>query len=211
MMIFIVYSMFVFLLIFSISKKHYILSKTMNSLAFIGVAIYCAFVSQHLSLLFAILPALIGCLAGDFILATHHRRSFLYGLSCFLVANICYVFYLSNFKMITVQEIIFPVLAVIIVIMFSYLPKMEYGQYEKPILVYTFMITFAMTRSITVYLSLSTPMFLCCMLGFILYFLSDFILLFERFYECRYQKFLKVMNLLTYYYGIYFIAYSLIY
>lgn len=210
-MIFIIYSLFVLALLTSINKKSYIIFKTLNSLAFIGVALYCAIISQHTSLLVILLPALIGCGLGDFVLATHYKKSFLYGLGCFLVANICYVFYFMHFKTISLIELIFPFLSIVIVISLSYLKHMDYGKYQTPILLYAFMITLATLRSISVYLLLSTPMFLYCMIGFILYFISDIILLFERFYQCPYQPYLKILNLITYYYGIFMIAYSLLF
>lgn len=48
------------------------------------------------------------------------------------------------------------------------------------------------------------------MVGFILYFLSDIILLFEKFFECRFKDILTVFNLITYFYGLFFIALSLV-
>ena len=208
-MIFVIYSVFVIMMLLSINKKSHVVFKTINSLAFIVVAIYCAMSSNHLAMLIGLLPGLIGCLAGDFILATQYKKSFLYGLTCFLIANFCFVIYFMNFKTLSVIEFIVTVLSIVIVIALSYLPHMDYGVYDKAILAYAFMITLAMVRSVAVYLTLSTPMFLFSMIGFILYFLSDIILLFQKFYECRFQNILTVLNLIIYYYGLFFIAFGL--
>ena len=186
-MIFAIYSVFVVMMLLSIKKKSYIIFKTLNSLAFIAVAVYCGITSDHMSMLVGILPGLIGCLAGDFMLATQYKKSFLYGLTCFLIANLCFVIYFINFQSLSIIEFILPVVSIMIVIALSYLPRMDYGVYDKAILAYAFMITLAMVRSVVVYFTLSTPMFLFSMIGFILYFLSDIILLFDKFYECRFK------------------------
>ena len=143
-------------------------------------------------------------------LATQYKKSFLYGLTCFLIANLCFVIYFINFQSLSIIEFILPVASIMIVIALSYLPRMDYGVYDKAILAYAFMITLAMVRSVVVYLTLSTPMFLFSMVGFILYFLSDIILLFEKFFECRLKDILTVFNLITYFYGLFFIALSLV-
>lgn len=209
-MIFAIYSVFVIVMLLSIKKKSYIIFKTLNSLAFIAVAVYCGITSDHMSMLVGILPGLIGCLAGDFMLATQYKKSFLYGLTCFLIANLCFVIYFINFRSLSIIEFILPVVSIMIVIALSYLPRMDYGVYDKAILAYAFMITLAMVRSVVVYFTLSTPMFLFSMIGFILYFLSDIILLFDKFYECRFKAKLTVFNLITYFYGMFLIAFSLI-
>ena len=174
-MIFAIYSVFVVMMLLSIKKKSYIIFKTLNSLAFIAVAVYCGITSDHMSMLVGILPGLIGCLAGDFMLATQYKKSFLYGLTCFLIANLCFVIYFINFQSLSIIEFILPVVSIMIVIALSYLPRMDYGVYDKAILAYAFMITLAMVRSVVVYFTLSTPMFLFSMIGFILYFLADII------------------------------------
>ena len=209
-MIFAIYSVFVVMMLLSIKKKSYIIFKTLNSLAFIAVAVYCGITSDHMSMLVGILPGLIGCLAGDFMPATQYKKSFLYGLTCFLIANLCFVIYFINFQSLSIIEFILPVVSIMIVIALSYLPRMDYGVYDKAILAYAFMITLAMVRSVVVYFTLSTPMFLFSMIGFILYFLSDIILLFDKFYECRFKAKLTVFNLITYFYGMFLIALSLI-
>lgn len=210
-MVFVIYSVFVIMLLFSLKKKSYIVFKTLNSLAFIGVAVYCAMTTQHVHLLLGILPGLIGCLAGDFMLATQYKKSFIYGLVCFFIANFCYVIYFMNFYPLSIIEFILPVVSIVIVIAFSYLQNMNYETYEKAILAYSFMITLAMVRSVVVYFALSTPMFLLAMIGFILYFISDIILLFGKFYDCRFKDKLTILNLIMYYYGMFFIAYSLLF
>ncbi|MEG0366979.1 MAG: lysoplasmalogenase family protein, partial [Coprobacillus sp.] len=96
----------------------------------------------------------------------------------------------------------------IMLISLSYLPKMDYKKMRKPVFIYAFMIAWATSRSVAVYIMMQTPMFLCIMIGFILYFISDFILLFDRFYDHQ-LGILRVLNLLTYYSGMFLIAYSL--
>lgn len=208
-MIFIIYAIFLIINIFTTKTKYHIIFKTLNSFAFLGVAIYSAIISDNVQLLYGMLPGLLFCVLGDFLLATSHKRSFVYGLLSFLIGNLCFVFYFANFSPITIIELIIPILSIISVICFSYLPKMNYKKLDKFIYAYSFVITLAMIRSVVVYMTFPSSMFLYSMIGFILYFLSDFVLLFSKFYEHN-SKYFQGVNLLLYYSGLFMIAYSLI-
>lgn len=209
-MVFVIYTIFFLLMIFTLEKRYYVYLKGLNSLAFIGVAIYCAITADHLSILYIMLPGLIGCLIGDVLLATHYKNHFLYGLITFLIANLCFLWFFSHYKGLTVEEFLLPAFAMMLLTALAYLPKMDYTQLAIPVRMYTFVIAWVTAKSIIVYLAMPSTMFLYCMIGFLLYLLSDLILLFYKFYECHYQKQLRIFNLVCYYSGLFMIAYSLI-
>lgn len=208
-MILMIYAIFLIINILTIKTKYHIIFKTLNSFAFLGVAIYSAIMSDNILLLYAMLPGFLFCVLGDFLLATTYKKSFTYGLLSFLIGNLCFVYYFTNFKAISIIELIIPILSIISAICFSYLPKMDYKKLDKFIYAYSFVITLAMIRSVVVYITFPTTMFLYSMIGFILYFLSDFVLLFSRFYEHD-SKYFQGVNLLLYYSGLFMIASSLI-
>lgn len=207
---FILYSISFLLMIYFIKSCYFIYFKTLTSLGFVLTAIYCAYISHTTHILVILLPGLIGCMIGDILLATQIKHQFLYGLTAFLLSNLYFLFYLYHFQSFQIQELFVPIISMIILIALGYLPHMNYKKYKKPIMLYTFLITWATSKSIFCYLSFQNTMFLYTMLGFVLYCLSDFILLFHRFYETSYHSKLRLLNLLTYYLGLFFIAYSLI-
>lgn len=209
-MILSMYIVFFIMMIVSLKSRYYIFFKGLNSLAFVSIAVYGAIVNNQMSILYIILPGLIGCMIGDIVLAMKHKNHFLHGLIAFLIANLCFVWYFSHFKSFTIQEFLLPIFSMILLICLSYLPKMEYGYLERPIQFYTFVIAWATSCSIVVYLSMPTSFFLYHMIGFILYLLSDLILLFYEFYDSQYKKILGFINLLCYYSGLFMIAYTLI-
>lgn len=207
---FVLYGICFFMMIYFIKSRYFIYFKTLTSLGFVLTAIYCAYISHNMHILIILLPGLIGCMIGDILLATKIKHQFLYGLSAFLLSNLYFIFYLYHFQSFQIQELLIPVLSMIVLIALDYLPHMDYKKYEKPIMLYTFVIAWAMSKSIMCYLSFQNTMFFYTMIGFILYYLSDFILLFHRFYETSYHSKLRLLNLFTYYLGLFSIAYSLI-
>lgn len=208
-MILILYFIFFFLMIMSLKSRYYILFKALNSLTFIGIAVYASVISNHVSILYILLPGLIGCFIGDVILATHYENHFLHGLITFLLANLCFIWFFSHYKGLTIEEFLLPVFSMILLTVLSYLPHMDYGKLAIPVRIYTFVIAWVAAKSIVVYLAMPSTMFFSCMIGFLLYLLSDLILLFYKFYECSYKNQLKFINLFCYYSGLLMIAYSL--
>lgn len=205
-----IYIVFFIMMIVSLKSRYYIFLKGLNSLAFVSIAVYGAIVNDQMAILYIMLPGFIGCIIGDIILAMKHKNHFLYGLIAFLIANLCFLWFFSHYKGITVEELFLPVFSMILLTVLAYLPKMNYTELAIPIRMYTFVIAWATSKSIIVYLAMPSMMFLYCMIGFLLYLLSDLILLFYKFYECDYKKQLRLMNLLCYYCGMFMIAYSLI-
>lgn len=205
-----IYIILFLFMIYTRNRQHYVIFKALNSLAFVGIAIYSAISTNKMDFLNILLPGLIGCMLGDIILATKFKNHFLYGLIVFLMANLCFLISFYRLQSLRIEELILPAFAMIILMSLAYLPHMDYGQLEKPVMIYCFIIAWVMSKSIMLYLLFQTNMFLIIMIGFILYFLSDFILLFYKFYECPYKNILGFLNLLTYYIGLFLIAYSLI-
>jgi len=197
------------MMIYFINHKHFIYFKTLTSLGFVVTAIYSAYLSNSMHILIILLPGLIGCMMGDILLATKIKNQFLYGLTAFLLSNIYFIYYLYHFQSFYIQELFIPILSMIILISLNYRSHMNYKKYQTPIMIYTFVIAWAMSKSIMCYLSFQNTMFLYTMIGFIFYYLSDLILLFHRFYETPHHSKLRILNLLTYYLGLFFIAYSL--
>ncbi|MFR7592232.1 MAG: lysoplasmalogenase family protein [Longibaculum sp.] len=204
-----IYVVLFIMMIGTLKKPYYVFFKGLNSLAFVGIAIYGAISANRVDFLYILLPGLIGCMLGDIILATKLKNHFLYGLIAFLIANLCFVLSFYRLQGLRIEEFMIPVIAMIVLVSLSYLPHMNYSQLEKPVMIYCFVIAWAMSKSIMLYLSFQTSLFLWLMIGFILYFISDFILLFYKFYECQYKNQLGFLNLLTYYAGLFMIVYSL--
>ena len=85
-----IYIILFLFMIYTRNRQHYVIFKALNSLAFVGIAIYSAISTNKMDFLNILLPGLIGCMLGDIILATKFKNHFLYGLIVFLMANLCF-------------------------------------------------------------------------------------------------------------------------
>ena len=73
---------------------------------------------------------------------------------------------------------------------------------------YGFVLALAVSNSIGCCLLYRTPQFLIMSIGMILYFVSDFLLMFQYFYKTEHRDRLKLAKMYTYFTGAYLIAIS---
>ena len=167
--------------------------------------IYYGYQNQN----FMLIPTLVGFLIGDIMLATKLRRSFLYGMGGFFLADVWLVYVLYGLKPVTIYEFILSILVIVFVNMISRNPKMHLGHYKKPMYGYGFVLSLAVSNSMGCYLLYGTKSYLLLALGMIFYFVSDFLLMFQYFYKTQYRDVLKIAKMLFYFIGAYLIACSI--
>lgn len=201
----IIYTLFLILALYHRNKNTYIYFKTLTSLTFVGIGIYHGYKTQT----FYLIPTLIGFLIGDIMLATKLRRSFLYGMGGFLLADIWLIYIQYQLKPITVYDFILSVLVIIFVKVISKNPKMHLGHYKKPMYGYGFILSLAVSNSIGCYLLYGTKTYLLLAAGMVFYFISDFLLMFQYFYKSKYRDYLKIAKMLFYFVGAYLIAFCM--
>lgn len=201
----IVYILFLLLALYYRNKDTYIYFKTLTSLTFVMTGIYQGYGQKN----FMLVPTLIGFFIGDIMLATKFKRSFLYGMGGFFLADVWLVFMLYRKKDVILFDFILPVLIVVFIIIISKNPKMHLGHYKKPMYGYGMVLALALSNSVGCYLIYGSESYLFLALGMVFYFISDFLLMFQYFYKTKYRDMLKIAKMLFYFVGAYFIAYSI--
>ena len=200
-----IYIFFMFLAIYYRNKSTYIYFKTLTSLTFVITGIYYGYQNHN----FMLIPTLVGFLIGDIMLATKLRRSFIYGMGGFFLADLWLVFSLYRLKGVTPYDFILSVLIIIFVTRISKNPKMHLGHYKKPMYGYGFLLSLAVSNSIGCYLLYGTRNYFFLAAGMVLYFISDFLLMFQYFYKTEHRDKLKLAKMYTYFIGAYLIACSI--
>ena len=201
----VVYFIFMSLAVYYRNKSSYIYFKTLTSVTFVMTGIYYGYQNQN----FMLIPTLIGFLIGDIMLATKLRRSFLYGMGGFFLADLWLVYVMYGLKPVTVYDFILSMLVIVFVNMISRNPKMHLGHYKKPMYGYGFVLALAVTNSTGCYLLYGTKSYFLLALGMVFYFISDFLLMFQYFYKTQYRDVLKIAKMLFYFIGAYLIACSI--
>lgn len=201
----VIYILFLMMAIYHRNKDTYIYFKTLTSLTFVVTGIYYAHQCQS----FILIPTLIGFLVGDIMLATKLRRSFIYGMGGFFLADIWLIYQLYQLKSVSVFDFILSVLVIFFVTYISKNPKMHLGHYKKPMYGYGFVLSLAVSNSIGCWLVYRTPNYFFLSAGMILYFISDFLLMFQYFYTTKHRDKLKLAKMYTYFIGAYLIACSM--
>ena len=186
-------------------KKTYIYFKTLTSLMFVATGIYYGYEKQD----FRLIPVLLGFLIGDIMLATKLRRSFLYGMGGFLLADLWLVYSLYQWKPMKVYDFILSVLVLVFVNIISKNPKMHLGHYKKPMYGYGFILSLAVSNSIGCFLLYGTKAYFMLSIGMVFYFISDFLLMFQYFYTTKHRDKLKITKMLFYFTGAYMMACSI--
>lgn len=201
----IVYLFFMSLAVYYRNKSSYIYFKTLTSTTFVLTGIYLGYQGGN----FILIPTLIGFLIGDIMLATKLRRSFIYGMGGFLLADVWLVYSLYKLKPVRVYDFIFSVLVILFVTYISKNPKMHLGHYKKQMYGYGFILALAVSNSIGCYLLYGSRGYLLLSVGMVLYLVSDFLLMFQYFYKTEHRDKLKLAKMYTYFIGAYLIAYSI--
>lgn len=192
-------------------KKYYTLGKTINSLAFILVAIYAGNHGNHQEALLITLPAFVLCLGGDVLLGIFNQVKkkgfFLAGLLVFLAGHIAFIYSFSQLQPLSLGDFIFPVVGVLLCLWMVNLKNVDTGRLKVEVLIYSFFVSLFLSKAVHLAIELQNIRGLMLALGAFLFLASDIILLFLNFYQKRYLS-LHVLNLITYYYGIFLIAAS---
>lgn len=217
-------SLYVLLFAFLIStwyieklKKHHLLAKALNSLAFVAAGFYFAqtggaFSSTYFAFTIA---ALLLCMVGDILLAVTPGKAgsmwFFAGVATFLLAHLVFCVGFSRLAPFTVVDFIFPIAFVGLIYALTGMKNMQIGTMRPVVCLYSFFVALLASKSITLFLALGAfPGTWLLMLGAILFCLSDLILLFVYF-STKEMPFLRFANLFVYYAATILLAASIRY
>lgn len=188
-------------------KPYYIVFKSINSASFVVIFMMATFQEQEQFWL--MLPAFLCCFAGDVLLGFYNRYQskwqFLAGLSVFLCGHIFFVRWMCRQQRLTPVDILFPIAAVGIVYVLTAVKGMNTGRLRPCILVYTFFVALLFAKSVNIAAADSSLQNLTASGGALLFLISDITILFLYFYHKSGIR-IHILNLVTYFYGIFFLA-----
>lgn len=176
--------------------RYHIYTKGLCSLGFI----LTAYLSHQTKLFLLILPGLLGFMIGDILLCK--KILFKYGLYAFLIGDIACLFFYYHYQPFNYIELIFPVLSMILLEIYTYFNEIEY---KTEISSYIFSLVWLTTKSILTAISLNTLNFKMMAVGFILFLISDIFLVLSKKNNVQ---FLGIISIFLYYFGIFLTAYS---
>lgn len=215
-------------------RKYYVLAKTINSIAFVAVAIFCAYNGANIGTLVYFLPALLLCLIGDVVLgffnivrerdikgnkpsnvetsanSTSKSTFFIMGLLSFASGHGCFIYAFSKMQRLAWTDLAFPIVAIFITIGLTELDGMNTGKLTILIAIYSFMVSMLFSKGVHLVLTQFSVQNLLLCIGATLFLISDTFILFLYFYNKKHPA-VHIINLATYYYGMFFIALSLLY
>lgn len=200
-----IYVLLMGMAIYHRNKDTYIYFKTLTSITFVITGVYYGYQNHN----WVLIPTLIGFLIGDIMLATRLRRSFIYGMGGFFLGDVWLLYYLYQWKRVTPYDFILSIFVVVFVTLISKNPKMHLGHYKKPMYGYGIVLSLAVSNSIGCYFLYGTWNYFCLAAGMVLYFISDFLLMFQYFYRTEHRDRLKLAKMYTYFIGVYLIACSI--
>lgn len=179
--------------------RYHIYTKGLCSFGFV----LTAYLSHQTKLFLLILPALLAFMIGDILLCK--KNLFKYGLDAFLIGDIACLFFYYHFEPFTYTELIVPVCSMILLEILTYYKIVDFSTYKTEITSYIFALVWLTTKSILTAITMNTLNFKMMALGFILYLLSDILLV---FYKKNKYQILGILNIFFYYFGIFLTAYS---
>ena len=127
----------------------------------------------------------------------------------FFLADIWLLYVFYQLKTVAIYDFILSIVVIVFVTIISKNPKMHLGHYRKPMYGYGFVLALAVSNSVGCCLLYGTSRYRLLAMGMILYFISDFLLMFQYFYKTEHRDKLKLAKMYTYFIGAYFIACSI--
>lgn len=188
--------------------------KATTSILFVSIAIASYKHNNHkYNYFYLMLIGFVFAFFGDvFLSISNEGIFFILGLGCFSLAHVLYTLTFCKLLKISLNDaIIASIIAILLICVEVFKDGFDFGNVFPLLVFYTLLISIMVSKAISL-LRLrkgnSLPIALI-IIGAILFIISDFILLFVYYYE-REFAFLPYLNLVVYYLGQGFLAFSLI-
>lgn len=195
------------------SSKFYTFFKTLNSIDFILIGLFCSYQNPKENLLIYLIPAFILCLTGDILLSFYHRnkknRYIISGIISFLLGHIVFSYAFLHIVNLDIYIFIIPTVILVLTYFLTNLKGMKAGKLKPAIWFYSFFVALLFSIGLFMLIRHQNIHSIYVFIGSLLFLISDSILLFLYFYKNL--KVLHVLNLIAYYYGMFFLACSLLF
>jgi len=213
---FIAYTLMFILLIISAYhhkfNQYYVIPKALCSLGFILTAMIGSVLTGNTDNLSVMLPGLIFYMMGDIFLCFKTSKKFLFtGAGSFFLGHLIIIISIYQYTSLHLVDFIIPFICVIIICALSSLDSIDTGDLKKQILIYAFVLAWITSKAFWLMLNNDfTINSILFFMGYLLFLISDFIIFFILFNSYK-NKYLRFLELLTYYYGLFLIAVSIFY
>ena len=188
-------------------KKHYILIKSVTSILFCIIALINFTSSKVNHWIILMLPILL-CMVGDVSLGFYqmHKKSmyFKLGLCSFLVAHILFVLHMHIISSVTFIELLLALGGIGLTYLMDKMGIINFAKHKLACMTYSFFVTLLLVKGSVIAITLQTPLAYTYALASLLFFVSDFILMFMYFRKSN--TILHVFNLSTYYMAMFLFA-----
>ena len=201
-------------LIYQPWRKNYVSVKTVASIAFLLLALWCGMQGTNQTLMRLELPAFVLCLCGEVFLGFYNgsrkKKYFIGGVFAFLIGHVFFLISFCSIQSMSWVDFLFPFLGTAFTVFLTNLEKMCLGKLRPYVYLYSFFITMLFVKAVHIQMQMPDTGNLCRAIGTGLILISDFLILFLYFYKNRPWS-THGWNLVTYYYGMFFIAAGLLY
>lgn len=200
-------------LIYKPARNYFVFAKIAASTAFLGIAVLFWQKSGKNAWFFHILPGFLLCFLGDVCLGIYNVRRkktfFLAGLFLFLLGHLSFLAALVTLQPLGILDVVVPMLAVLGTMGITIRKQLLLGKMKPYVYLYSFFVAMFFVKSMHIFGRMPQKMTACLALGSCLFLISDFLILFLYFAKRRPWS-THGWNLATYYYGMFFLALSIL-
>lgn len=206
-MLLIIYIIFFGLLMLAVYgkgyAKYYLMFKSMTSVIFVMLAFWV----MREKLFWLWLMAFLFCFLGDVLLGMDERkeknRFFVWGLVSFVTGHVFFIIRMSGLTSFELWDLILPAGIALVTFFLIRHPKFHVGVHKRAVILYSLIVTLLCVKGYD--MLLLDRYYWNVFVGSVLFFISDFLLLFIYFYEDK-LKIMRFFNLLTYYGAVFLLA-----
>lgn len=200
-------------LIYKPARRYFFLTKVVASSAFLAIAVWFWKRSGNDGWFFKILPGFLFCFLGDVFLGVYNVRKkklfFLAGLFLFLMGHLSFLVALLTLQPLALVDVAVPLMAVGFTIFITVHKKMLLGKMKPYVYLYSFFVSMFFVKSVHIFCRMPSRASALVAIGSGLFLISDFLILFLYFTKKRPWS-THGWNLATYYYGMLFLAFSIL-
>ena len=152
-------------LIYQPWRKNYVSVKTVASIAFLLLALWCGMQGTNQTLMRLELPAFVLCLCGDVFLGFYNgsrkKKYFIGGVFAFLIGHVFFLISFCSIQSMSWVDFLFPFLGTAFTVFLTNLEKMCLGKLRPYVYLYSFFITMLFVKAVHIQMQMTDTGNLC--------------------------------------------------
>ena len=195
-------------------RRHFLVLKIICSTCFLILSFLFAFKGSSMEYYIYFFPAFFMCFLGDVFLGLFNQSKkkhyFIIGTLFFLTGHIFFITACSKIKSLDKYDFIFPIVIILLFPFFIKKKRLTIGKLKPFVYIYAFFISFLFSKCVLMFWNTGTRQTALLAIGSLLFLISDTLILFLYFHR-NHRWSTHGIKLATYYYGMFFLALSLLY